>query len=383
MRKLTHQLSDSPIHPFNDFYRGKRVLVTGHTGFKGSWLTLWLKELGAEVVGYSLEPPTKPNFFEATGLEKAITHIHGDIRDEKKLISVFREFNPEFVFHLAAQSLVRLSYKEPRLTYETNVMGTVNILEAIRETASVRAAVVVTSDKCYENREWVYGYREIDPMGGYDPYSSSKGCAELIVAAYIKSFFNEGRHQEHRVAVASVRAGNVIGGGDWGEDRLIPDCVRSLSRGEAVIIRNPDGVRPWQYILEPLSGYLWLGARLHGQGSRFSGAWNFGPAEEDILTVREIVELVIKLWGKGSYHIDTADHPHEAKLLKLDCSKAHTLLNWKPQYSIDEAVKETIEWYKLYYSGADKEDIRQKSKSQIVKYAESLQKQAEEGKLCR
>ncbi len=338
---------------FGNIYQGKRVLVTGHTGFKGSWLALWLKELGAEVVGYSLEPPTDPNFFEATGLEKVITHILGDIRDEEKLISIFREFKPEFVFHLAAQPLVRLSYKEPRLTYETNVMGTVNILEAVRETASVRAAVIVTSDKCYENREWVYGYREIDPMGGYDPYSSSKGCAELIVAAYIRSFFNEERHDGHRVTVASVRAGNVIGGGDWGEDRLIPDCVRSLSRGEAVIIRNPDGVRPWQYILEPLSGYLWLGAKMHAQGSEFSGAWNFGPGEEDILTVREIVELVIKLWRKGACRIDTADHPHEAKLLKLDCSKAHSFLNWISAYNVYKAMEETVAWYRRFYSDAE------------------------------
>lgn len=364
-------------------YRGKKVLVTGHTGFKGSWLALWLKELGAEVLGYALEPPSDPNFFEAVGLERAITSIHGDVRDADQLISVFRKFKPEFVFHLAAQPLVRLSYKEPQLTYSTNIMGTVNVLEAVRKTESVRAAVIITSDKCYENKEWVYGYRENDPMGGYDPYSSSKGCAELIVAAYIKSFFNPERHHDHRVAVASARAGNVIGGGDWGADRLIPDCVRALSQREEIVLRNPYAVRPWQHVIDPLSGYLRLAAQMYAQGSQFSGAWNFGPKDEAVLTVGEVVELAIKLWGKGTCRIDTADHPHEAKLLKLDCSKAHTLLKWKPRYSIDQAVKETIEWYKLYYSGADKDDIRQKSKSQIAKYMEKLQEEGAGGEPCR
>jgi len=337
-------------------------------------LTLWLRELGAEIIGYSLEPPTKPSFFEVVGLERNITHIFGDVRDERELISVFQEFKPEFVFHLAAQPLVRLSYKEPKLTYETNVMGTVNVLEAVRKTDSVRVAVIITTDKCYENREWVYGYREIDPIGGYDPYSSSKGCAELIVSTYIRSFFNKERYQDHKVAVASVRAGNVIGGGDWGEDRLIPDCIRSLSKGEAVIIRNPDAVRPWQYILEPLSGYLWLGAKMLEEGAKFSGAWNFGPNDEDILTVREIVELAIRLWGKGSYQIDNSYHPHEAKLLKLDCSKARWFLKWRPVYNVYKAMEETIEWYRKFYNGASETEMLDFSVRQIEKYVSMAQK---------
>ncbi|MCL0029644.1 CDP-glucose 4,6-dehydratase [Dehalococcoidia bacterium] len=358
------------MRPFGDLYQGKRVLITGHTGFKGSWLALWLKELGAEVLGYSLEPPTTPNFFEATGLEKAIGSVLGDIRDEGHLISVFHQFKPEFVFHLAAQPLVRLSYEEPQLTYTTNVMGTVNILEAVRKTKSVRVAVMVTSDKCYENKEWIYGYREIDPMGGYDPYSSSKGCAELVIAAYIRSFFSSERYQSHGVAVASVRAGNVIGGGDWGADRLVPDCVRGLSQDEVVVMRHPEAVRPWQYILEPLSGYLWLAARMHTQGPKFGGAWNLGPHEEDMLTVREIVELAISLWGKGTYRIDGADHPHEAKLLKLDCSKAHRSLKWRPAYDVYKAIEETIEWYRRFYSEADGTggSMHELSVAQINKY---------------
>jgi CDP-glucose 4,6-dehydratase len=362
--------------PFGNTYRGKRVLITGHTGFKGAWLALWLKELGAEVLGYSLEPPTVPNFFEAIGLEEAIISVRGDIRDESHLFSVFRQFKPEFVFHLAAQSLVRLSYQEPQLTYMTNVMGTVNVLEAIRRTKTVRVAVVVTSDKCYENQEWVYGYREIDPMGGYDPYSSSKGCAELVTAAYTRSFFNPENYHRHQVAVASVRAGNVIGGGDWGADRLIPDCIRALSRGEAVVIRHPDAVRPWQYIMEPLSGYLWLGAEMYAQGSKFNGAWNFGPEGEDMLTVREIVELTISLWGKGTYRVDNADHPHEAALLRLDCSKAHQRLRWRPVYNIYAAMEQTIGWYKRFYedtasSAGARYDF---SVEQIKEYVNAAQK---------
>jgi CDP-glucose 4,6-dehydratase len=370
------------IRPFGNLYQGKRVLITGHTGFKGAWLALWLQELGAEVTGYALAPPTEPNFFTTTGLTKAITAIPGDVRDADRLTSALREFEPEFVFHLAAQPLVRLSYQEPQSTYATNIMGTVNILEAVRKTESVRVAVIVTSDKCYENQEWIYGYREIDPMGGYDPYSSSKGCAELVTAAYARSFFNPESYQNHQVAIASARAGNVIGGGDWGADRLVPDCVRALSRREAVVIRHPNAVRPWQYILEPLSGYLWLAARMHTQGPEFGGAWNFGPGEEDLLNVEEIVTLAVRRWGlenkpgneKESYRIDSASSNtaqlHEARLLKLDCSKAHRRLQWRPVYDVYKAIEETIEWYKLFYNEpeASQEEIHKLSVEQIEEY---------------
>ncbi len=357
---------------FNGSYKDKRVLVTGHTGFKGAWLSLWLKKLGAEVVGYALEPPTSPSLFEAIRLEDKITHIIGDIRDEDKLLSVFYDFQPEFVFHLAAQPLVRLSYREPKLTYETNVIGTINLLEAVRKTDSVRVVVNITSDKCYDNKEWVYGYREIDPMGGYDPYSSSKGCAELVTSAYRFSFFNTEKYNEHQVALSSVRAGNVIGGGDWGEDRLIPDCVKSLSQDKVILVRNPEAIRPWQHVLEPLSGYLWLGALMcqDGHGIKLSSAWNFGPPDGKILSVEEVVKLVIRLWGKGSYSLDISNHPHEAALLKLDCSKAHTVLKWEPIYDIYTAVEKTILWYKEYYDSYKSAKMYDISFNQIVSYIE-------------
>jgi len=358
---------------FQGMYEGKRVLITGHTGFKGSWLSLWLKELGAEVIGYSLEPPTKPNLFEALSLDKKITHIVGDVRYEEHLVSVFEEYGPEYVFHLAAQPLVRLSYKEPKLTYETNVMGTVNLLEAVRKTNSVRVCIIVTSDKCYENREWVYGYREIDPMGGYDPYSSSKGCAELVTSAYRHSFFNPKDYGRiHKVALSSVRAGNVIGGGDWGEDRIIPDCIRALSRNKTVVIRNPRATRPWQYILEPLAGYLLLGGLMHEDGVTYSGAWNFGPNDENIITVEELVKLIVKYWGSGSFIIDTSDHPHEAELLKLDASKARALLGWKPIYDVHEAVKKTINWYKNFYNGMRGEGLYKYTTREIQEYVNHM-----------
>ena len=337
---------------FRNAYKNKKVLITGHTGFKGTWLSLWFTGLGAKVIGYSLEPPTEPNLFESIGLEDKITHIIGDVRDEKHLISAFEKYQPEFIFHLAAQAIVRRSYYEPKLTYETNVMGTVNVLEALRRIKSVRVCIIVTSDKCYENREWVYGYRETDPLGGYDPYSSSKGCAELVTAAYRKSFFNPKDYGEtHNVALSSVRAGNVIGGGDWGEDRIIPDCMGALSKGETIVIRNPSAIRPWQYVLEPLSGYLLLGTLMCKDGTRYSDAWNFGPNDESIITVEELVKLVIKHWGSGSYTIDTSTHPHEAGFLKLDISKARSLLGWRPIYDVHEAVERTINWYKNFYNG--------------------------------
>jgi CDP-glucose 4,6-dehydratase len=352
-----------------DVYKGKRILITGHTGFKGSWLSLWLKELGADVVGYALEPPTKPNLFEALNLDEKITHTIGDVRDEEHLLSVFEKYQPEFVFHLAAQPLVRFSYKEPKLTYETNVMGTVNVLEAVRKTNSVRVCIIVTSDKCYENKEWVYGYRETDPMGGYDPYSSSKGCAELVTSAYRRSFFTPKDYgKNHNVALTSVRAGNVIGGGDWGEDRLIPDCVRALSQKKEIFVRNPSATRPWQYILEPLTGYLLIGGSMDEDGVGYSSAWNFGPNDESIITVEELVKLVIKHWGSGSHIIDTLNHPHEAGLLKLDASKARALLGWKPIYDVYEAVEKTINWYKNFYNGMRKEELYEFTVGEIGEY---------------
>ncbi|MCP2619673.1 CDP-glucose 4,6-dehydratase [Candidatus Aminicenantes bacterium AC-334-K16] len=358
---------------FENVYADKVVLITGHTGFKGSWLSLWLKELGAKVIGYSLEPPTKPNLFEAINLKDKVTHIVGDVRNEVYLTSIFKKFQPEFVFHLAAQSLVRLSYKLPKLTYETNVIGTVNVLEAVRKTESVRVCVVITSDKCYENIEWIYGYRETDPVGGYDPYSSSKGCAELVISAYRRSFFNPKDYgKTHNVALSSVRAGNVIGGGDWGEDRLIPDCVRALSKRETVIIRNPSAIRPWQYVLEPLSGYLLLGALMYKDGTRYNDAWNFGPNEESIITVEELVKLVIKHWGNGNYTMDISKHPHEAAFLKLDISKARALIGWKPIYDIYKAVEKTISWYLNFYNGMQKEMLYEFTVREIVEYINSM-----------
>ncbi|RKX63740.1 MAG: CDP-glucose 4,6-dehydratase [Thermodesulfobacteriota bacterium] len=337
---------------FLGIYENKKVLVTGHTGFNGSWLSLWLRELGAEVIGYSLGLPTKPSLFEIIGLRNKIdAHIVGNIRDEQHLLSVFKKYEPEFVFHLAAQPLVRFSYKEPKVTYETNVMGTVNVLEAVRKTKSVKVCIIATSDKCYENKEWIYGYREVDAMGGYDPYSSSKGCAELVVASYRKSFFNPNDYgNTHNVALSSVRAGNMIGGGDWGENRLIVDCIKALSQNKTILIRNPEAIRPWEYVLEPTSGYLWLGALMYHEGIKFADAWNFGPNDSDILTVKQLVSLVIKQWGDGAYTIDTSSYPHEAQLLKLDVSKAHSLLRWKAIYNVYEAIEKTINWYKNFYS---------------------------------
>lgn len=331
---------------FSGVYSGKTVLVTGHTGFKGSWLVLWLQLLGARVIGYALPPHTEPSLFHLTNAQEGMTHIVGDIGDLSTLREVCQTYQPDFVFHMAAQSLVRYSYEHPVETYATNVMGTIHLLEAIRATPSVRVCINVTSDKCYENREWEYSYRENDPMGGYDPYSSSKGCAELITAAYRRSFFKIA--DSHSVRLASVRAGNVIGGGDWARDRLIPDCVRSLAAKDAVIVRNPDAVRPWQYVLEPLSGYLWLGASLWNKPGTFEGSWNFGPHPAGNVSVRRIVNQVVAMWGEGEWkHVrqDQALEPHEARTLTLDITKASTLLGWEPITSVSQAITETIGWY--------------------------------------
>lgn len=332
-----------------DFFYGKTVLVTGHTGFKGSWLSLWLENLGAKVIGFALDPYTSRDNFVISKLSNRMTDIRGDARNLDDFSSVVKKYDPEIIFHLAAQPLLTLSYKIPRETVETNVMGTVNVLEAFRKSKRARTLIVVTSDKCYENREWVYGYREIDPLGGYDPYSSSKAAAELIVSAYIRSFFNPDNYDSHRKVVATVRAGNVLGGGDWREGRILPDCIRAIESDKEILIRNPDSVRPWQFVLEPLNGYLLLASKMHDDPERYSGSWNFGPAANSIITVRKLVEKVINYYGKGLMkEIQSKADLHESKLLNLDISKATYLLGWKPKLSIDEAIKMTIEWYKNY-----------------------------------
>lgn len=334
------------------FWQGKRVLLTGHSGFKGSWLSLWLQSMGAQVVGYALAPPTNPSLFEVAEVGTDMTSIIGDIRDLEHLRNVFAEHQPEIVIHMAAQPLVRYSYIEPVETYSTNVMGTVNLLEAVRSTKSVKAVVNVTTDKCYENREWAWGYRENESMGGYDPYSSSKGCAELVTAAYRNSYFHPDKYKEHGVAIASGRAGNVIGGGDWAEDRLIPDIMRAITQGKPVHIRNPHAIRPWQHVLEPLSGYLLLAQKLYEEGAAFAEGWNFGPNDEDAKPVQWIVEKLTQSWGEGSsWMLDGGDHPHEAHYLKLDCSKAKSRLGWHPRWHLDEALGAIVDWQRAYRDG--------------------------------
>lgn len=337
---------------FSDAFRGKDVLITGHTGFKGGWLALWLESLGAKVTGYSLDPPTEPSFFESVGLKEKVFHIKGDIRDLDHLTKVVAQQRPEYVFHLAAQPLVRRSYRIPIETFEVNVMGTLNVLESIRRSQSVMACLCITSDKCYENQEWVYAYRENDSMGGHDPYSASKGAAELAISSYRRSFLNPGCGS--RLSISSARAGNVIGGGDWAEDRIIPDCVRAITSGKAIQIRNTQAIRPWQHVLDPLSGYLTLAARMGQEAERFSGAWNFGPLGANSITVERLVDDFIKEWGPGRREKASAHRevePHEASILRLDCTKANSLLGWLPVYSISKSIKETASWYRAFYSG--------------------------------
>jgi CDP-glucose 4,6-dehydratase len=343
--------------PFPEFYRGKRLFVTGHTGFKGAWLCLWLSELGAKVHGYALEPPTKPSLFEeASVADRLASHYIGDVRDFNTLRRRLSSVQPEIVFHLAAQPLVRYSYKDPRGTYETNVMGTVNLLEAVRTTESVRVCQVITSDKCYENREWTYAYRENDSMGGHDPYSSSKGCAELVVGAYRNSFFSDGFAENSRLSLASVRAGNVIGGGDWAQDRLVPDCIRALSAGQPAVIRHPEAIRPWQHVLEPLGGYLWLGCRQWEDPTAFTGAWNFGPLGSGHIRVRKVVELILATWGEGEWTAQPSlsqEDVTEASLLKLDITKAQSLLGWSPLLTVEEAIQWTVGWYRQRHANPE------------------------------
>jgi CDP-glucose 4,6-dehydratase len=329
------------------FWQGRRVLITGHTGFKGSWLSLWLEHLGANVCGVALNPPTDPNLFTQARVAQGVRSEISDIRDLERLKSIVNEYCPEIVFHLAAQALVRDSYNDPVGTYATNVLGTVNLLESVRACDSVRVVVVITSDKCYKNEEWVWAYRESDQLGGYDPYSNSKACAELVVSSYRSSFFPPAQYHKHGVAIASARAGNVIGGGDWAKDRLIPDIMRSFAAKEIVKIRRPDAVRPWQHVLEPISGYLRLAERLITGGIQYSGAWNFGPDYTNAKPVRWIVERLTKDWGEdGKWEIDTEESPHEAQSLKLDWSKASASLDWNPVLPLTEALRLTVDWYR-------------------------------------
>lgn len=357
---------------FNGIYINKTVFVTGHTGFKGAWLSIWLEALGANVIGYSLPPPTVPSLFKTCGLEKRITSILGDVKDRDKLEWVFNKYSPELVFHLAAQPLVRQSYIEPVNTFETNVIGTLNLLEAVRKTDSVRACLIITSDKCYENREWAFSYRENDPLGGFDPYSSSKACAELVTDSYRKSFFGSTGTCVRKASVSTARAGNVIGGGDWAADRIVPDIIRALTAGRPVPVRNPGAVRPWQHVLEPLAGYLWLAALMFSEHKSYNAAWNFGPGTSGNIKVRDIVEQAIKLWGCGSWKNLSGENknaPHEANFLKLDCTRANNILGWYPVYSVSEALEETVKWYLQYYKN-NCEDIYTYTLNQIKKYIE-------------
>ncbi|MHB1647040.1 MAG: CDP-glucose 4,6-dehydratase [bacterium] len=334
---------------FGGIYSGRKVLVTGHTGFKGSWLSLWLSLLGADVTGFSLEPDTNPNHISLLNIKMA--SIIGDIRDKKLVYDTVKNCQPDIVFHLAAQPLVRKSYKMPHETFETNIMGTVNLFEACRTSESVKAIINVTSDKCYDNKESAYAYREDDPMGGFDPYSTSKGCAELITSSYRNSFFNVSDYgKKHNTLLASCRAGNVIGGGDWSEDRLIPDIIRAAAKNEPINIRNPYAVRPWQHVLEPLSGYLLLGQRLLEGRPEFAEAWNFGPNQENHVTVKEVAEISKLSWGQINYETQSDPYqPHEANFLKLDCSKANSKLYWNEVWNVTAAIKKTIEWYRAFY----------------------------------
>jgi len=349
-----------------DFWIEKRVFLTGHTGFKGSWLSLWLQNLGAELTGFALRPPTRPSLFEEAHIAEGMHCITGDIRDLVALQEAMQAAKPEIVIHMAAQPLVRYSYQNPVETYSTNVMGTVHLLEAVRNTPGVKAVLNITTDKCYENHGWIWGYRENEPMGGYDPYSNSKGCAELVSSAYRSSFFNPKNYEQHGVALATVRAGNVIGGGDWAQDRLIPDILAAFEQGKPVNIRNPNSVRPWQHVLEPLRGYLTLAERLYEHGPGFAEGWNFGPNDEDAKPVGWIVERMAKLWGNcANGQVDRGVHPHEAAYLKLDISKARSRLDWHPALQLVDALKLIVDWAKQRQAGVD---IRRLTTDQIQAY---------------
>lgn len=348
-------------------FKGRRVLVTGDTGFKGSWLSLWLHQLGAEVTGYALPPASPDDLFGQLGLDRIIHHVDGDIRDLPHLQQVFGTARPEFLFHLAAQSLVRLSYAEPKLTFDTNVGGSVNILEAARATPTLRSVIYVTSDKCYKNKEWVWGYRENDELGGHDPYSASKAAAEIVFTAYFQSFLSANKS----LGAASVRAGNVIGGGDWAADRIVPDSIKSLQAGKLLVLRNPEATRPWQHVLDPLYAYLQLAAQLDSNPDGFSGSWNFGPAEDSVKTVRQLTEKIISSWGCGEIVATRNEGAlHEAGMLRLNCDKARHSLNWRPRWDFERAVNETVNWYKEVASGNSTLAVTQR---QLLAYMEQVQ----------
>ena len=332
------------------FWKGKKVYLTGHTGFKGSWLSLWLQNMGALVKGYSLDVNTQPALFSQANVAEEMESEIGDIRNLEQLTESMVSFSPDILIHMAAQPLVRLSYQEPVDTYTTNVIGTVNVLEAARKCKNLKAIVSVTTDKCYENKEWEWGYRENEPMGGHDPYASSKGCAELVTSAYRRSFFSA----EHTASLASARAGNVIGGGDWAEDRLIPDILRAFEKSKPVVIRNPLSTRPWQHVLEPLSGYLVLAQELFVNGDEFAEGWNFGPKDEDCKPVSWILDKMVESWGgNASWSLDKKNNPHEAGFLKLDCSKAASRLKWKPKWDLQFTLKSIVDWHQIYSNGGD------------------------------
>jgi CDP-glucose 4,6-dehydratase len=349
-------------------WKGRRVFLTGHTGFKGSWLALWLTRLGALVRGYALDPYTEPNMFTLASVGAVVEDVRGDIRDYTKLQASMAQFTPEVVFHLAAQPIVRQSYADPLGTYATNVMGTVHVLEAVRKTPSVRAVVCVTTDKCYQNQEWLWPYRETDPLGGYDPYASSKACAEIVSAAYRTSFFPLDRLHEHRVALATARAGNVIGGGDWSEDRLIPDLVRGFRSGRPVLIRRPNAIRPWQHVLDPLHGYLILAKKLFAQQPQFASSYNFGPREEDTWPVERIATKLVEMWGNGASWIrDSVPSVHEDNVLRLDASRARVELGWQSRLEIEAALEWTMAWYRAWNQG---DNMAEFTEGQIAEYEE-------------
>ena len=347
-------------------FKGKKIFVTGHTGFKGTWLTFLLTELGADVMGYALEPNEGPSHFNMLKLREKIKHLVGDVRDADALSNAIQSFKPEYVLHLAAQPLVKKSYIDPVSTFSTNIMGSVNLLDAVRTCDSVRSLVYITSDKCYENLEWIWGYRENDRVGGHDPYSASKGAAEVVFSAYSRSYFAS----RPTLGAATTRAGNVIGGGDWAEDRIIPDCIRSIENGTAIPIRNPLATRPWQHVLEPLSGYLLLAAQLRENPAKYSGAWNFGPSSTEVRTVHEVANNIVAYMGRGEVVITgSADQHHEAMLLQLNCDKAHQELDWFPRWHVEETLAATAEWYKVVLEGGDVEQVTRK---QLQKYFNEL-----------
>ena len=340
-------------HLFNGIFKNKTILVTGHTGFIGSWLVLWLQSLGAKVIGYSLEPPTKPSLFETLGLENEIIHIIGDIQDKQNLSDNIEKHKPEIVIHLAAQSLVRASYEDPSETFQTNILGAVNILDSIRKLDYVKACVIMTSDKCYQNLNSNHFHKETDPLGGNDPYSASKGAAEIITNSFRNSFFNTEKNHDKSTGIASVRAGNVIGGGDWARDRIIPDCITALTTDKKIRVRNPLSIRPWQFVLEPISGILWLSSKLYTNPKTYSTAWNFGPNQTNKITVEKIVQNIIKIWNRGDWvdvSKESKDQSIESVSLLLDSTKALNSLEWKTIYSLETAINETISWYKSYYN---------------------------------